>query len=341
MSAHNAGFKLYNNNKEILDPGASGAIKFIGYGQVCPLVSATTETRTVPDPTTNGLRASIYMLTDGGDVTVTFASAFNEAGATVMVFSAAGQFVDLESVRVSATAFAWRVVASDGVQGVDVPLQLLLSGAADSVALLLGGGTVAAPNTTATADKNFIDFRTQSSATTGDNRGSYLRHMLTGDGTGGGEALRVFTNVNANLGTAHGAHISLSYEATAGGSETSGMGVAVRGTTHIPAVASWAPAGTVYGAMFELYSDGATSDPAGLTELAVLCLSNSGDATGAADVDTDAFVISVQGFTAATGVTNAVSSTSLAELPASTVGLRVKVGSSTYYIPCVAAAEWN
>lgn len=340
MSAHNEGFELYNNNKEILDPGDAGVILFTGYGQTCPIVTAGAETRTVPNPTTNGLKATIYMLTYGGDCTITFASAYNEAGATVVVFSAAGQFLPLESVRTSATAFAWRVVRPDGVQG-DVPLQLLLSGAADSAGLLLGGGTTAAPNTTATADKNFIDFRTQSSATTGDNRGSYLRHMLTGDGTGGGETLRAYTNVNANLGTAHGAHISLSYEATAGGSETSGLGVAVRGTLEIPDVASWAPAGTVYAGMFELYSNGTASDPAGLTELAVLCLSNSGDATGKADVDTDAAIFALNGWTAAANVTKVRSSVSLAELPSSTIGMRVLVDGVAYYLPLVLATEWN
>lgn len=183
--------------------------------------------------------------------------------------------------------------------------------------------------------------RVTTSATSGTVEGTYTRLAFEADGTATGEALRAFTNVNANIATAHGAHISLSFEAAAGGSETSGLGVAVRGTTHIPDVASWAPTGTLYAGMFELFNDGAASDPAGLTELAVLCLSNSGNATGAADVDTDAFLLSIQGFTAATGVTNAVSSTSLSELPSGTVGLRVKVGSGTYYIPAVAAAEWN
>lgn len=212
-----------------------------------------------------------------------------------------------------------------------------------SGAILMGSGTTAAPNTTATADKNFIEFRCKSTATTGDNRLAYLRQILDGDGTGGGETLRAYTNVNANLGTAHGAHISLSYEAVAGGSETSGLGVAVRGTLEIPDVASWAPTGTVYAGMFELYSNGTASDPAGLTELAVLCLSNSGNATGKADVDTDAFVLSIQGFTAASGVTNAISSTSPAEfdLTNAAVGIRVKIGSGTYYVPAIPAADWN
>lgn len=172
----------------------------------------------------------------------------------------------------------------------------------------------------------------------------YSRLAFEADGTATGEALRAFTNVNANIGTARGAHISLSFEAAAGGSECSGLGTAVTGTLHIPDIASWAPTGTLYAGQFEIFSDGAASDPAGLTELAVLCLSNSGNATGAADIDTDAAVIAIKGFTAAAGTTNAISSTSLVldtgELPTN-IGIRVKVGSGTYYIPAIEAASWN
>lgn len=206
---------------------------------------------------------------------------------------------------------------------------------------ILKGGTSSAPITEDTANMAFVKMYCDNGATSGDNRLAYLRLYLTGTGTGGGETIRAFTTVNANIGTAHGAHISLNFLATAGGSECSGLGAAIRGTTHIPDIASWAPTGTLCAGMFELYSDGDASDPAGLTELSVLRLCNSGDATGKADVDTDAYLFSVQGFTAAADTTKVVSSVSLAELPGSTVGLRVKVGSTAYYIPCVAATEWN
>lgn len=175
--------------------------------------------------------------------------------------------------------------------------------------------------------------------TSGDARGIYDK--LTLSGTAGGEALRAYTYVTENLDTAHGAHISLGFCAEAGGSECSGLGVGVRGTLHIPNIASWKPTGTYAAGMFEIYSDGKASDPADMTELSVLRLCNSGDATGKADVDTDACIFSVQGFTAAAGVTNALSSTRLAELPAGSVGLRCKIGSSMYYIPAVISTEWN
>ena len=78
-----------------------------------------------------------------------------------------------------------------------------------------------------------------------------------------------------------------------------------------------------------------------MTALSVLSLSNSGNATGKADVDTDASLLSIQGFTAATGVTKTMSSTSLAELPGSSIGYRVLVGTTLYYAPLVLATEWN
>lgn len=215
------------------------------------------------------------------------------------------------------------------------------SGAAESASgLIMGGGTTAAPCTSSTANDFFIEFRCATSATSGDNRLAYLRYAFEG-AAGGGDAVRIFANVNENIGTAHALHAGMNFEAAAGGSECSGLGAAIRGTLQIPDIASWAPTGTLCAGMFEIYSDGAASDPAGLTELAVLRLLNSGNATGMADVDTDAFLFSIQGFTGATGTTNVLSTTSLTELPPSTVGLRVKIGSGTYYIPAVAAAEWN
>jgi len=219
-----------------------------------------------------------------------------------------------------------------------------MNSAADNSALIMGSGTSAAPATTATANKKFVELRCESSATDAgsDTRNTYLALSLTGATTGGGDCLRAITNVNENVGTARGAHISLSFKAAAGGSECSGLGAAIAGTLHIPDIASWAPAGTLASGVFEIYSDGANSDPAGLTELSVLRLCNSGDATGAADVDTDACILSLQGWTAATGVTNAISSTGLTELNNGTgIGIRIKVGSSVYYIPAIPAADWN
>lgn len=222
----------------------------------------------------------------------------------------------------------------------NVPIRLdNNTGAVAGSGLLIGGGTSADPVTTSTADGKFLEFRCESTATSGDNRLLYMRYAL--GGAGGGETLRALTKVEANLGTAHGAHLSLGFLATAGGSECSGLGVACRGTLHIPDIASWAPTGTYAAGMFEVYSDGSASDPAGMTELSFLRLVNAGNSSGRADVDTDAFLFSIQGFTAAGDTTKLLSSKSLAELPANSVAVRCKIGATTYYIPLVLATELN
>lgn len=144
--------------------------------------------------------------------------------------------------------------------------------------------------------------------TSGDARILYCRLSL--HGSVGGEALRVFTNVNANLDTARGAHISLNFVATAGGSECSGLGVAAAFTLHIPNVASWAPTGTYGPVSSEIYSDGTNSDPAGMTTLAFYHAFLSGNTTGDNDVDSDAVLLNIEGpFTATKGGSNMLAET--------------------------------
>jgi len=174
--------------------------------------------------------------------------------------------------------------------------------------LIMGYGNSTTRYVTGTANARFFDFNLENNATSGDNRGMYLRLYHTGAG-GGGEALRVFTTVNANCGTAHGAHISLNFLATAGSSETSGLGAALRATLHIPNVASWAPTGTYTAVQAEIYNDGANSDPAGMTVLSALRVVNGGNATGAADVDDDAYLFDFSGWTVASGNMLAASTT--------------------------------
>jgi len=157
-------------------------------------------------------------------------------------------------------------------------------------------GTSSAKVTIDDADTKFMQGYFDCGAASGDNRGFYLRLYLTGGG--GGEALRVFTSVDSNVGTAHGAHISMNFDAAAGGSECSGLGAALRTTLHIPDIASWAPSGTYAAGMFEIYSDGSDSDPAGMTKLSVLRLVNSGTEAGCDNVDDDAFLMEIVGFDA-------------------------------------------
>lgn len=209
----------------------------------------------------------------------------------------------------------------------DVRNTTIIAGGAVSASGILGGtGTADSPATTSTASAKFFEYRCSTTATSGDNRLMYLRYYM--EGTGGGECLRGSTVINENVGTAHGAHFGIEFEAAAGGSECSGLGVGLRGTLMIPNVTSWAPAGTYAAGMFEIFSEGTKSDPAGMTELSVLRLVNGGDTTGAVDVDTDAFLLSVQGFTSGSGKTFYIHApTTLA------ASLKCKVGSTTYYLP--------
>ena len=216
------------------------------------------------------------------------------------------------------------------------PSNLGQSGGAEAASKVLAGvGTSANPSTTAVADAKFFEYRCESTATSGDNRLLYMHYQMSG--VGGGECLRARTTINANVGTAHGAHLGLEFLATAGASECSGLGVACRGTLQIPNVASWAPTGTYAAGMFEIFSDGANSDPAGMTELAVLNLGNNGNSTGRADVDDDAFLMSVQGFTAGAAHTFSTGLTAATVNAATTASFKIKIGSTTYYMPIATA----
>lgn len=182
------------------------------------------------------------------------------------------------------------------------------------------------------ADTKFIEYRFDCGATSGDNRGIYLRLYMTGAG-GGGEALRAYTDVvGVAQGTCHGAHLSLGFgESTTGGSIT-GLGAAVRATLGLPNVAMGA-GGTYCAIMCEIYSFGAASDPGAVTELSFFRVVNGGNSTGGEDVDDDAHLFSLQGFTIGTGnlVEAAVSEAEYAH------NIRILVGTTEMYLMCASA----
>ena len=204
------------------------------------------------------------------------------------------------------------------------PLIITGQGGADGSALLGGIGTSASPATTATADKKFFEYRLENTATSGDNRGLYLRLYLGGAG-GGGEAARIFTTVNdVAAGTAHGAHISLNFASTG---TVTGTGVAMRATLHLPDVALTSNV-TMAAVQAEIYSDGSDSDPGGSTLLSYFRAVNGGHADGIADVDDDVVLFDIQGHTIASG--NMIeASTTEANYSHS---IRILVGSTNYYL---------
>ena len=195
-----------------------------------------------------------------------------------------------------------------------------------SGALVMGLGTSTAQPTSDTADKNWLSFYLKSSATSGTSRGMYLRLYLSSGA--GGEALRAFTTVSnaAPADTVNGAHISLNFGSSAG--NVTGEGNAVRATFHL---GNRTMTGSNASIQAEIYSDGSSSDPG--TNMAFLRMVNAGNATGMAAVDTSGFFFCVDGLTANTGKMLRASAPST--LAAS---LRVKVGTTTYYLPLYSAA---
>ena len=139
---------------------------------------------------------------------------------------------------------------------------MIISGVAQlgttaTAALALGGGTSGSPLTTATADKNFVGFWTQSTATSGDSRGVYFRHYLGGTiaSTGYGDGIRAFTTVTGTgYSYASGAHATMQINASA---TVTGSGSGLRAT-----LAAAADTRTLVGALSSIHacSDVATGN---------------------------------------------------------------------------------
>ena len=201
--------------------------------------------------------------------------------------------------------------------------------AADTDGGIIKAGTSSARVVSDVANMRFININVDNGATSGDNRAMYLRQYLTGAG-GGGEAARIFSTVeDVAAGTAHGAHISLNFGDT--GSVT-GLGVAMRGTLHVPDDASWAP-GTIAALQAEIYSDGTASDTDGATNVAFIRVVNGGHANGIADVDDDANLLTLDGFTVASGnmVQAETDETKFSHK------IRCDIGGTTYYLMATAS----
>ena len=78
-------------------------------------IGAGAETNTLPVPSFQGQALHLTVSTIGaGTRAVTVAASINAAGNTVMTFTAAGDWIKLEGVRVGAH-MRWRVMANDGV----------------------------------------------------------------------------------------------------------------------------------------------------------------------------------------------------------------------------------
>jgi hypothetical protein len=198
-----------------------------------------------------------------------------------------------------------------------------------SNALVMGIGNSTSRAQANAAGRNFLSFYFENYATSGDNRGMYLRQYLSGAGASG-EALRVFSTVNnVAAATVHGAHTSLNFGTTG---TVTGQGIASRNTLHLPN-AALASNVTLSALQAEIYCDGSDSDPGDATLLSFLRFSLDGHADGIADVitSTKSVFFDLQGVAAGgdgvNGLFRTVAPTTLG------ASLKVLIGSTLYYLP--------
>ena len=123
MQPQNIHHNLYRGPKTLDDPGTGNTIRATEDLSICELVSVgADETRTLANPTKPGIRLTMRMLTDGGDVVVSVANGVNVALETNVTFADAGDFLSLISVTktakspLSAATHRWQIL--DGNIGV-------------------------------------------------------------------------------------------------------------------------------------------------------------------------------------------------------------------------------
>ena len=109
MPAHRVLHDMYRAGHLLADPGASGTIRATQDLQLCEMVSATTESRTLANPTKAGIRFVLRLKTDGGTVTVTAAGGLNSSLETQATFADQDDFLSLLSVT-TATGFRWETL---------------------------------------------------------------------------------------------------------------------------------------------------------------------------------------------------------------------------------------
>lgn len=180
---------------------------------------------------------------------------------------------------------------------------LVTTAGADSASVILGGGSASYPVTTTTADKNFLAFYTESTATSGSARCQYNRLYVSGSG-GAGDAVRNFltceTNTPNTSSALTGTHSSLNFGSSAGNTYGT-LGCATRSTLHIP---DRGLTGSATALQAEIYCDGASGDvlgPTGTQNGSFIRFSLGGNATGIASIEDNANLFYLDGFTSASG----------------------------------------
>jgi len=219
-SAHTLTTDLYNISTLLPDPGDAGDIVVTATPAMIELESAAAETRGVDDPGKEDLDLTLVMVTDGGDITMTFDTGYDEAGSTSMVFSAIGQFVCLKSIADGAGGYAWRVVGYDGVTGPALSLASISTGAISGNDSSLGiAGQAAAQGGT-------VLITGGASSTTANAGGPVTIVGGAGGATGVGGAISATTAAGQNIAAAGTATAGglLTLATGAGGTTATGTG---------------------------------------------------------------------------------------------------------------------
>lgn len=166
---------------------------------------------------------------------------------------------------------SWRgFLYRTGIRTVNRAINLIGAGGGFG-AKLLGAGTNASRATIDAANSNFLSFYLKNKATTGDNRGMYLRHYANG---GSSDAARIFATADDDVTSIFGTHSSVSFAAT---KEASGLACGLRATWHIPN--HTIAAGTYCALQVEAYCDGTSADPSNLaTHSLIRAVVDGGDA---------------------------------------------------------------
>ena len=95
------------------DPGDAGTITVEQWGQICSVVTAAAETRTLAQPTRTGLQCSIELDVYVGAMTLTVTGGYNQSADTAIIFGTAGDWVTFVSRKVG-SSYYWRVAAQEG-----------------------------------------------------------------------------------------------------------------------------------------------------------------------------------------------------------------------------------
>lgn len=119
--SHDALYDIYQADRIALDPGDGETIYVREDLKVTEVVTTAAQTRTLAAPLKSGVRHTVVLKTDGGDLTLTVTGGYNGDGDTVIVFDNAGEMVIFESIDVNGT-LRWQAIFHEGT---DAALEVL------------------------------------------------------------------------------------------------------------------------------------------------------------------------------------------------------------------------